>query len=308
MDDEGGPLRVVSTDVGLDDALALLLLSRLSRPHVDCILATGGNVPARLVANNCALLSDAFGMRARLFAGSDPPDLGGDRDAAHVHGQWGLGPRRAPERRLPPFGEFLACLRETSRPIDLLVLGPATDAALLLAEPDLAARLRDVVMMGGAFCEHDGRLGNVTPFAEFNVYMDPAAAWALTGLGARLRMVPLDATERRLYTAEEVAAGAGDGEAGRMVREMTRFLADAHVRLDCGDGVYMHDVIAAALWLGLLDADWREARVSEVVTGGERRGMIATGAPLGRPVRYAARVDGDAFLALWQGAVREACA
>ena len=304
MSDDRHPLRVVSTDVGLDDALALLFLRHHCSPPVDYIVATGGNVAANLVASNCAYLRDVFGLRAELFAGTDPPDLAGERDAAHVHGRWGLGPHRAPECRLPDFGAFLAALRSTDRPIDLLVLGPATDADLLLAEPDLAPRVHRMLMMGGAFREHDGALGNVTPFAEVHVYMDPGAAWETFALGERVQVVPLDATERRLFTADELTAGVGDDAAGRLVRDMVRFLADAHVQLGCGNGVYMHDIIAAAAWLDLVPVEWRKAQVSEVVAQGERRGMIVWEPEGTRPVSYAAAVDADAFLASWQAVLQ----
>jgi inosine-uridine nucleoside N-ribohydrolase len=76
----------------------------------------------------------------------------------------------------------------------------------------------------------------------------------------------------------------------------------ALIFLGQGDGTFMHDVIAAAVWAGLLEADWRAASVREAIAAGPRRGMIAQGAG-GAPVEYAWRFDAGRFLALWHEVV-----
>jgi inosine-uridine nucleoside N-ribohydrolase len=296
------PCSLVSTDVGIDDALALIFLNHFARPPIDCIVATGGNVRAELVGNNCAFLKDEFGMPPALYAGSDPAPAAGRAEATDVHGAWGLGTFRAPAAELPPLKELVTRLSSAGRPLDVLVLGPATDAALLLREPALRARTGRLLLMGGVFAEHGGRMGNVTPFAEFNVYADPEAAWAVVGSGAPCRLVPLDATEGRLFREEELLEGAGSGRGARLVADLVRHARRAHVRLGQGDGVFMHDVIAAAVWAGLVEADWRSASVREVVTAGPRRGMIVQGKG-GAPVDYAWRFDAEQFLALWHEVV-----
>jgi pyrimidine-specific ribonucleoside hydrolase len=187
--------------------------------------------------------------------------------------------------------------------VDMLVLGPATDAAALLDCPSLAERVRRIVLMGGAFAPRGGRLGNVTPFAEFNVYMDPAAAWRVVRSDAEVAFVPLDATRQRLFGAAELLAGAGGGERPKLVRELVEYLQAAHVRLGAGRGVFMHDVIAAAIWAGLLEPEWAQTRVQEVIPDGERRGLIVTGNAEGVPVRYARRIDAGRFLTLWRRTV-----
>jgi len=296
------PLSVVSTDVGIDDALALLFLNHFGRPPVDCIVATGGNVRAELVANNCAFLRDEFGLRADLYAGTDPAPAAGRAEATDVHGEWGLGPFRAPTAHLPPLRALIERLEADERPLDLLVLGPATDAALLLRRPALVASTRRVLLMAGVFAEHGGRMGNVTPFAEFNAYADPEAAWEVMRSGAPCRLVPLDATEGRLYREEELLEGAGTGRRARLVADLVRHAHRAHVKLGQGDGMFMHDIVAAAVWVGLIEADWRTASVREVVATGPRRGMIVEGAG-GVPVEYACRFDAEHFLALWREVV-----
>ena len=292
------PVRIVSTDVGIDDALALIFLEHCGRPHVDYVVATGGNVRAELVANNCAFLKEEFGIRAELFAGSDPAPVAGVAEATDVHGSWGLGGFRAPAADPPPLGDLLARLAREEREIDLLVLGPATDAAIMLRDPALAARTRRVLLMGGVFQEHDGRMGNVTPFAEFNVYAHPEAAWEVMGSGVPCYLVPLDATESRLYRVDELLRGAGRGRRARFVAELLEHAHAAHIALGQGDGVFMHDIIAAALWAGLVQAQWAGASVLRVVGEGPRRGLIVQGEG-GRSVQYARGFDQERFLDLW---------
>ncbi len=295
--------RIVSTDVGIDDALALVLLHSLPDPPIDCIVATGGNVSLQDVGRNCAFLKRTFGWETELFAGTEPPRPGRVRHAAEVHGPHGLGEHASPEAELPPLRQLETRLLEGRAELDLLVLGPATDAAALLSHPELARRVRRLFLMGGAFEERSGRLGNVTPFAEFNVYMDPKAAWEAVRLGPPAEFVPLDATERRLFTAEELLPPRPRTGTVRLVADLIEYLRKAHLRLGLGDGVYVHDVIAAAVWAGIVAAEWSETGVREVIPSGERRGMIVRDGPDAPRVRYARQVDEEGFLRAWRQAL-----
>jgi len=154
-------------------------------------------------------------------------------------------------------------------------------------------------MMGGAFQKRQERLGNVTQFAEFNFYMDAGAAWRLLQLAPSCRLVPLDATERRLFRLEELLPSVAAGRRGRLVADVLSYLRGAHLRLGSGDGIYMHDVLAAAVWAGLISAECAQAHVREVVLTGEQRGMIVCNGPSTLPVWYAHSVNENAFLDLW---------
>ena len=95
--------------------------------------------------------------------------------------------------------DFLADrLRMASGPVTLVPTGPLTNIALLLAHhPDMAADIERIVLMGGAIAE-----GNVTPAAEFNIWVDPEAAARVFASGIDVTMVGLDVTHRALMTAE----------------------------------------------------------------------------------------------------------
>lgn len=302
MDMENQRTRMVLTDAGIDDALALIFLGEMLPGGPDYVACNGGNVNGALVANNCSFLKDRFGWATRLYAGSNPPHQS-HCDASQVHGPAGLGRRRPPSVDLPPLYELQAALRHGSGPLDLLVLGPCSDVPALLSWPVVADRLRNVTVMGGAFEVE----GNITPFAEFNVYMDPGAAESVVESDRRVVWVPLDATQGHLYTREEVLSEVGEDEPGRLVRELYDFCAAAHRQLDCGDGVFMHDVLAAAVWLGLVETTERETRVRRIIPDGEERGRIVHDPVTddARPVRYVAALNHDGFLQRWREACRQ---
>ncbi len=297
-----GAAEIVSTDIGIDDALALILLHRVGAA-VDGIVATGGNVCAGQVADNCALLKDVFGWESPLFAGTDPPRPGPIRDATDVHGPCGLGDRKAPEAELPPLEQLEKRLSARRGELDLLVLGPATDVAAILRKPNLRRHVGRVLLMGGAFEPRAGRLGNVTEFAEFNVYMHPQAVNEMLGMGVPCHFVPLDCTEQFLFSADELTPPNTLSERRRVVAELIQYLREAHVRQGVGDGLYMHDVIAAAIWRGELNAKWKTAEGLEIVTSGPQRGRMKVGTGESPPVAWACGIERDEFLSLWLRAV-----
>jgi purine nucleosidase len=89
-------------------------------------------------------------------------------------------------------------MRKPRGEVTLCCLAPLTNIALAMAkEPHLAGHLKEIVMMGGAFSEG----GNITPAAEFNIYVDPEAAARVLASGTPITMIPLDCTHQALTTA-----------------------------------------------------------------------------------------------------------
>ncbi|MFW5922790.1 MAG: nucleoside hydrolase [Planctomycetota bacterium] len=288
--------RLVLTDAGIDDALALIFLAEILSGGPEHIVCNGGNISADRVANNCAFLRDVFGWEAQLYLGSNPP-YQSECDAANVHGRWGLGERCPPAVDLPPFDDLRSTLQNEAGPIDILVLGPSTDLPELLSWSAVKDRVGKLTLMGGTF----GVEGNITPYAEFNVYMDPDAADDVMGRDSGALWVPLDVTRGHLYTREEILSGFGEGERGRIVRELYDFAAARHRELGAGNGVYLHDVLAAAAWLGVVDVTEKRARVRTVTRRGDKRGriMCSDDAKGGHTVRYAADADHGQLLNQW---------
>jgi purine nucleosidase len=204
---EAGPFRVViDTDPGVDDALALLLAMRSPQLKIEGITAVAGNVPLTLTLPNALRMVEIAGRDdIPVAAGASGPLLRRLVTATYAHGENGLGGAVFPEpKRKPvatPAPEFIRqIVRKYPGEITLLTIGPLTNiAAALNSDQDLARMVRALVMMGGSLSG-----GNITPAAEFNIYVDPEAARIVFQSGIPITMVGLDVTRKTSLTEEHV--------------------------------------------------------------------------------------------------------
>ena len=202
---------IIDTDPGQDDALAILLaLASPEELDVLGIVAVAGNVPLDLTSRNIRVVCELAGRRdVPCLAGSAAPLARPLVTAEHVHGKTGLdGPDLpAPTMPLDPRDgvDFIidTLRREPPGTVTLCPLGPLTNIARAFrAAPDIVPRLQEIVLMGGAYFE----VGNITPAAEFNIFVDPEAAEIVMKSGARITMVPLDLTHKALTTRPRIEA------------------------------------------------------------------------------------------------------
>lgn len=201
---------IIDTDPGQDDALALLLAFSSPELEVLGITAVAGNIPLHLTATNIRKICELAGrMEMRVFAGCDRPMLRDLVTAEHVHGPTGLDGCDLPEPAMPlqmqHAVDFIieSVMTEPVGSITLCALGPLTNIGVALArEPRIAGRIQQIVMMGGGCFEG----GNITPAAEFNIYVDPHAADLVMRSGVPVVMLPLDATHKTLTTSARIAA------------------------------------------------------------------------------------------------------
>ena len=172
---------IIDTDPGQDDAVAILLaLASPDEVELLGITAVAGNVPLALTAKNARIVCELAGRSdVKVFAGCDRP-LGRDLvTAEHVHGQTGLNGPILPDPVMPLQDthavQFIIDTMRAEPPgtVTLCSLGPLTNIATAFeTAPDIVARVEEIVLMGGAYFE----VGNTTPAAEFNIYVDPEAA------------------------------------------------------------------------------------------------------------------------------------
>ena len=127
--------------------------------------------------------------------------------ADHVHGPTGLDGHDLPAPKAKvqkQHGvEFIVQTLRSAQPgeVHIVSLSPTTNLGLALVQaPDIAARIGGIVMMAGAYFE----CGNITPSAEFNVYVDPEAADIVLKCGAPITMLPLDVTHKMLSTRDRL--------------------------------------------------------------------------------------------------------
>jgi purine nucleosidase len=212
---------IIDTDPGQDDALAILLAFASPELEILGITAVAGNVPLALTELNARKICELAGRAdVKVFAGADRPLMRPLITAEHVHGKTGLDGPDLPEPAMPLQKQhavdfIIETLRnEEPRSVTLCALGPLTNIAhVLIRAPELAPRIREIVLMGGGFFEG----GNVTPTAEFNIYVDPQAAQIVLQSGVPVVILPLDVTHKALTTAKRVdrfrAMGTMSGDA-----------------------------------------------------------------------------------------------
>ncbi|MEL6689620.1 MAG: nucleoside hydrolase [Pseudomonadota bacterium] len=235
---------IIDTDPGQDDAVAILLA--LASPEVDVlgITAVAGNVPLELTAKNARIVCELAGRPdVKVFAGCDRPIGRTLVTAEHVHGKTGLNGVEHKDPTMPLQDQHgVDFIIETVRSTDgitLCPLGPLTNIATALERaPDIADRIQEIVLMGGAYFE----VGNITPAAEFNIYVDPEAAEIVFKSGVPIVVAPLDLTHKMLTSAawiEEMRAlGTPVGEA---VAGWTDFFERFDVAKYGSAGAPLHD-------------------------------------------------------------------
>ena len=206
---------IIDCDPGHDDAMALLLALASPELELSAVTTVAGNQTLEKVTANAIRVLDVAGETdIPVAAGAERPLIHPARAAGEVHGETGLdGPDLPPPSREPePLHavELIASkLRE--QPHTLIPVGPLTNIALLLAlHPELHDRIERIVVMGGAY-----GLGNVTPSAEFNLWVDPEAAHRVFSSGLNVTMVGLDVTHRAMLSAAKADALREQGHAGR---------------------------------------------------------------------------------------------
>ncbi len=201
---------IIDTDPGQDDALAILLALASPELQVLGIVAAAGNVPLALTGKNIRKVCELAGRPdIKVFAGCEGPMQGSLFTAEYVHGASGMDGADLPEPTMPietKHGvDFIieTLMREEAGSVTICTLGPMTNLGTALQKaPEIASRISQVVLMGGGLFEG----GNVTPAAEFNIFVDPMAAEIVFASGAPIVMMPLDVTHQVLTTKARVAA------------------------------------------------------------------------------------------------------
>ena len=238
---------IIDTDPGQDDAVAILLA--LASPEDVTVLgitAVAGNVSLDLTQKNARIICElAQKTDVPVFAGAKRPLERPLVTAEHVHGKTGLDGPQLPDPTMTLQDQhavdfIIQTLRaEPSGTITLCPLGPLTNiAAAFNQAPDIIERVQEVVLMGGAYFE----VGNITPTAEFNIYVDPEAAKIILKSGADITMMPLDVTHKALVTKNRNDRfRALETPVGVAVAEMTDFFERFDREKYGSDGAPLHD-------------------------------------------------------------------
>ncbi|QFS82478.1 Pyrimidine-specific ribonucleoside hydrolase RihA [Roseivivax sp. THAF40] len=299
---------IIDTDPGQDDAVAILLaLASPNDIELLGITAVAGNVPLSLTEKNARIVCELAGRPdIKVFAGCDAPLARKLVTAEHVHGKTGLDGPTLPDPTMPlqkahAVDFIIDTLRtEPAGTVTLCPLGPLTNIATALDRaPDIAERIAEIVLMGGAYFE----VGNITPAAEFNIYVDPEAAKAVFACGAPITVMPLDVTHKALVTKPRNNAFRALGTApGLAVAQMTDFFERFDREKYGSEGAPLHDPCVTAYLIKPDLFSGRHINVEIETTSELTLGMTVADwwGVSGRPANatFMGDLDADGFFAL----------
>lgn len=250
---------LIDCDPGHDDAVAILLA--LASPEVELLGITtvaGNSTLDNTTRNALTVLEVAGRPDIPVAAGCDAPISRPLQIAANVHGESGLDGPDVPPPSTAPIDlhavDFLAeTLDAATDPVTLIPVGPLTNIATLLSRrPDLADTIARIVLMGGATT-----LGNRTPAAEFNIWVDPEAADTVFRSGIDLTMIGLDLTHQVIVGNRHGDLLRPTGRCGAFVADLLGHFVKFYGATYGYDGAAMHDAVAVAdvVWPELITAE-----------------------------------------------------
>lgn len=272
---------ILDCDPGHDDAVAILLaLAASDQLELMGLTVVGGNVPIKMTTDNALrVLALADRTDVPVYAGCPRPLVREIVTAEHVHGESGLDTGSGELLMLPENGvankhavNFLidTIRSEPSHSVTLVATGPLTNVAAALAmAPDIAVQLENLVIMGGSYHEP----GNITPAAEFNIYVDPHAAKSVFDSGLMPVVFGLDITHKMLITPSRLAMIANrGGRVGATVADLLEFFNRYDIAKYGWEGAPLHDPCTIAFLIEPSIFSGREMAVEVETSDGPNLG------------------------------------
>ncbi len=248
---------IFDNDIGIDDAMALLLLHYAESVELLAITTRFGNASIADTTRNALIMKDLFGIEAPVFQGAATPmgERLGEGFPIHVHGENGLGDIDLPAPRskidpMPAAEALVEVTKEGDGEAIIIAVGGLTNIAQALElDSNFADRVKQLIIMGGAF-GYNRHNGNVSPVAEANIASDPQAADIVFRSGMATTIVGLDVTHEiimdRPYMQSLLEYG---GEAGKFIANSHQYYLDFHHSLSGRFECPLHDSAAIAYLL-----------------------------------------------------------
>lgn len=268
---------LIDTDTASDDAVALIMVLRAPDVRVAAITVVAGNVDVQQATRNALYTVELCGANVPVYSGAEKPLLRAYQNATWFHGRDGLGdhdypaPRQSAER-LHAVDAIIETI-EANSGLVLVTLGPLTNIALALSRrPGIAASVSRCVVMGGAPCCE----GNVTPAAEYNIWVDPEAARIVMRSG-----LPVELIGWQLSRADAVLHESDIVHVEQLNTKLAHFAIEcnSHAREACKiqtgeDGICLPDPVAMCLALDpTVGIEWSEHYVDVETQSELTRGM-----------------------------------
>jgi len=264
---------ILDCDPGQDDAVALAL-AMAAKDEIEILGVTtvAGNVPLNLTQRNARIMCEmCHRSDVKVYAGAEKPMAQELVTAEHVHGKSGLDgieiyePSHSLEEKHAIDFIIESCLAAELNSLILVPTGPLTNIGLAIdREPDILPKIKEIVLMGGARKE----AGNITPSAEFNIYVDPEAAKLVLQCGRPIVMMSLDVTHQVLTTQKRVDAIRNlDSSIGEGIAALIEFYERYDEEKYHLDGAPLHDPCTVAYLLKPELFKFKNVNV-EIETGG----------------------------------------
>jgi purine nucleosidase len=300
---------IIDCDPGQDDAIAILFaLGAQEALDVQAITTVSGNVPIEVTERNARIVRDWAGRTATLpiYAGCSRPLVREPVTAIDVHGECGLEGVDLHEPLAPVAEQYavdwLIDTLSVAAPssVTICAIGPLTNiATALLRAPQIRANIREIVLMGGAFFQR----GNITPVAEFNVYVDPEAAEIVFASGVPIVVLPRDVAVNAPITPARIASVRAIGNrCGNVVADLMEAILAFNIRRRGTAQAPMYDPLTIGY---LIAPSLFEGRAVNVVV--ETAGKWTLGETVvdwagrtGRAInaKWITEVDADSFYAM----------
>lgn len=240
---------ILDVDPGHDDAIAILVAGK-SELDVLGITAVAGNAPLHRTVRNALTICDIAGLKhIPVYAGMDRPMVRELVTAPEIHGESGLGGPELPlpglqAQKMHAIDFIVETILKYPGEITLVPTGPLTNIAMAIQKaPDVKEKVKEIVLMGGAI-----GIGNTTPAAEFNLYVDPEAADIVFRSGIPITMMPLELTHQALMTTADRQAIREIGtRLATIVADLLGFFSSTYHQIFGMNGCPLHDPCTIAM-------------------------------------------------------------
>ena len=293
---------ILDCDPGHDDALAIILAAKNPALKLIGITTVSGNGGISKVTLNARRIATLVNLDLPIAEGSGKSILGAVEEATDIHGESALDGAELPEPKvelsnLHAVDLMAKLLKESAEQVTIVATGPLTNVALFLKMyPTLKEKVKEIVFMGGSATR-----GNRTPYAEFNIWMDPEAADVVLRSGLPLTMCGLDVTHQALVTKEIFGRLESMGTGvSKTIIGLLKFFAKTYDEVFEMPDPPLHDPVAVALLINRNVVKTKKVNVQVELTGSLTRGatVVDLHNKLGEPANCEVALELD-FRAFW---------
>jgi inosine-uridine nucleoside N-ribohydrolase len=283
---------IIDTDPGIDDAFAIGLMMQSDVKILGITTVSGNNGIDSVTVNALRLVNFFDRPEIKVYEGAGKPIVRESGTSDGCHGTDGMGGTYLPVGHAKVEAQhavdyLVETIGASDGDIEILALGPLTNLALAIQKaPEAMKKIKMIHSMGGGV-NH----GNITPFAEFNYWVDPEATQVVFDFGIPIRMVGLNVTEQCIISPEEFELLNEKGDRiSELYYKMQQHYSDHYKKRDGIDGAIIHDLLTAATVFdeSLVSFETQDVRVE---TEGDKRGATLIEPGNGKPVLLGMSVD-----------------